>query len=133
VLAPQFRDVLSFAERPFLQPIYDIEVPRMSAGRIALIGDAAFVARPHVGAGVAKAAQDAVALADALALGADVEPALRAFESAQLPIGRRIVARARDLGAAMQVRHTSQRERTMAERYREPAAVLVDTATLDFL
>lgn len=133
LLAPQFRDVMSFAERPFLQPIYDIEVPRMSAGRIVLIGDAAFVARPHVGAGVVKAAQDAVALADALALGADVEPALHAFESARLPIGRRIVARARDLGAAMQVRHTSQRERTMAERYREPTAVLVDTATLDFL
>ena len=133
VLAPQFRDVVSFAERPFLQPIYDIEVPRMSTGRIVLVGDAAFVARPHVGAGVVKAAQDAVALADALALGADVEPALHAFESARLPIGRRIVARARDLGAAMQVRHTSQRERTMAERYREPTAVLVDTATLDFL
>jgi hypothetical protein len=33
----------------------------------------------------------------------------------------------------MQVRHTSQRERTMAERYRETATVLVDTATLDFL
>jgi 2-polyprenyl-6-methoxyphenol hydroxylase-like FAD-dependent oxidoreductase len=132
VLAPQFREVMSFAERPFLQPIYDIEVPRMSAGRIALIGDAAFVARPHVGAGVAKAAQDAVALADALALGADVEPALHAFESARLPAGRRLVARARDLGAAMQARLTSQRERTMAERYRDPAAVLADTATLDF-
>ncbi|MGB8488298.1 MAG: FAD-dependent oxidoreductase, partial [Xanthobacteraceae bacterium] len=80
LLAPQFRDVMSFAERPFLQPIYDIEVPRMSAGRIVLIGDAAFVARPHVGAGVVKAAQDAVALADALATGSDIGPALHAFE-----------------------------------------------------
>lgn len=133
LLAPQFRDVVSLAERPFLQPIYDIEVPRMCAGRIALIGDAAFVARPHVGAGVAKAAQDAMVLADALATGSDVESALRAFESARLPIGRRIVMRARDLGAAMQARHTSERERAMAARYREPDAVLVDTATLDFL
>ena len=105
----------------------------MSAGRIALIGDAAFVARPHVGAGVAKAAQDAVALADALALGADVESALHAFEATRLPVGRRIVARARDLGAAMQAQHASPRERAMAERYREPAAVLADTATLEFL
>jgi len=133
LLAPQFRDVVSLAERPFLQPIYDIEVPRMSAGRIALIGDAAFVARPHVGAGVAKAAQDAMVLADALATGSEVESALHAFESARLPIGRRIVMRARDLGAAMQARHASERERAMAERYREPEAVLVDTATLDFL
>jgi 2-polyprenyl-6-methoxyphenol hydroxylase-like FAD-dependent oxidoreductase len=133
LLAPQFRDVVSLAERPFLQPIYDIEVLRMSAGRIALIGDAAFVARPHVGAGVAKAAQDAMVLADALATGSEVESALHAFESARLPIGRRIVMRARDLGAAMQARHASERERAMAERYREPDAVLVDTATLDFL
>jgi 2-polyprenyl-6-methoxyphenol hydroxylase-like FAD-dependent oxidoreductase len=133
LLAPQFRDVMSFAERPFLQPIYDIEVPRMSAGRIVLIGDAAFVARPHVGAGVVKAAQDAVALADALATGSDIGPALHAFESVRLPVGRRIVARARDLGAAMQAQHASRRERAMAERYREPAAVLADTATLEFL
>lgn len=133
LLAPQFRDVMSFAERPFLQPIYDIEVSRMSAGRIVLIGDAAFVARPHVGAGVVKAAQDAVALADALATGSDIGPALHAFESVRLPVGRRIVARARDLGAAMQAQHASPRERAMAERYREPAAVLADTATLEFL
>lgn len=133
LLAPQFRDVMSFAERPFLQPIYDIEVPCMSAGRIVLIGDAAFVARPHVGAGVVKAAQDAVALADALATGSDIGPALHAFESVRLPVGRRIVARARDLGAAMQAQHASPRERAMAERYREPAAVLADTATLEFL
>jgi len=33
----------------------------------------------------------------------------------------------------MQARHASERERAMAERYREPDAVLVDTATLDFL
>ena len=133
LLAPQFRDVVSLAERPFLQPIYDVEVPRMCAGRIALIGDAAFVARPHVGAGVAKAAQDAMVLADALATGSEVESALHAFESARLPIGRRIVMRARDLGAAMQARRASERERVMAARYREPDAVLVDTATLDFL
>ena len=133
LLAPQFRDVMSFAERPFLQPIYDIEVPCMSAGRIVLIGEAAFVARPHVGAGVVKAAQDAVALADALATGSDIGPALHAFESVRLPVGRRIVARARDLGAAMQAQHASPRERAMAERYREPAAVLADTATLEFL
>ena len=95
LLAPQFRDVVSLAERPFLQPIYDIQVPRMCAGRIALIGDAAFVARPPVGAGVAKAAQDAMVLADALATGSEVESALHAFESARLPIGRRTRPRLR--------------------------------------
>ena len=133
LLAPQFREVVGFADRPFLQPIYDIAVSRMGFGRVALIGDAAFVARPHVGAGVAKAAQDAAALADALAAGSEVERALEVFQAARLPIGHRIVARARDLGTAMQAQHASAHERAMAVRYRDPAAVLTDTATLNFL
>jgi 2-polyprenyl-6-methoxyphenol hydroxylase-like FAD-dependent oxidoreductase len=133
ILAPQFRAVLDLCERPFLQPIYDFEVSRMHAGRVALIGDAAFVVRPHVGAGVAKAAQDAAALAQALAGGGRIESALEAFEAARRPMGQRMVARGRDLGAAMQARLATEHERSMAARYRDPAAVLADTATLDFL
>jgi hypothetical protein len=56
VLAPQFRGLIP-AERPMLQAIYDVESPHMAFGRVALIGDAAFVA-PHADAGVAKAAQE---------------------------------------------------------------------------
>ena len=63
VLAPQFNAMVALCEQPFLQPIYDLEVPRMAFGRVAILGDAAFVARPHVGAGVAKAAEDALTLA----------------------------------------------------------------------
>jgi len=62
VLASQFNEMVGLCEQPFLQPIYDLEVPRMAFGRVALVGDAAFVARPHVGAGVAKAAEDALAI-----------------------------------------------------------------------
>jgi 2-polyprenyl-6-methoxyphenol hydroxylase-like FAD-dependent oxidoreductase len=40
------------AAQPLFQPIYDLEVPHMTFGRIALLGDAAFVARPHCGMGV---------------------------------------------------------------------------------
>ena len=39
----------------------------MVFGRAALIGDAAFIARPHVAAGVTKAALDAACLADSIA------------------------------------------------------------------
>ena len=63
--APIARVVRSAAQ-PFLQVIYDVEVPRMAFGRVCLIGDAAFVARPHAAAGTAKAAADAWALAEAL-------------------------------------------------------------------
>ena len=133
VLAPQFRTVLDLCDRPFLQPIYDFEVSCMHAGQVALIGDAAFVVRPHVGAGVAKAAQDAAALAQALATARSIEAALGAFQATRRPIGQRMVARGRDLGAAMQAQLSTEHERAMAARYREPAAVLAETATLDFL
>ena len=84
MLAPQFNAMVGLCEQPFLQPIYDLEVPRMAFGRVAMLGDAAFVARPHVGAGVAKAAEDALTLAEALAANADVEAALRQFERARV-------------------------------------------------
>ena len=52
--------------QPFFQPIFDLESPQTVFGRVALLGDAAFVARPHVGAGVTKAALDAASLAEAV-------------------------------------------------------------------
>ena len=67
LVAPQFRAIARLMDEPVLQPIYDLETPRMAFGRVAIIGDAAFVARPHVAAGVSKAVDDAAALADALA------------------------------------------------------------------
>jgi 2-polyprenyl-6-methoxyphenol hydroxylase-like FAD-dependent oxidoreductase len=131
LLAPQFRAVVRLIDEPILQPIYDLETPRMAFGRVAIIGDAAFVARPHVAAGVAKAADDAQALAAALAEG-EVEPALRRFEAARLPVGRRIIERARHLGAYLQATQTAE-ERARSQRHGIPAAVLAETAVLDFL
>jgi 2-polyprenyl-6-methoxyphenol hydroxylase-like FAD-dependent oxidoreductase len=131
LLAPQFRAVVRLIDEPILQPIYDLETPRMAFGRVAMIGDAAFVARPHVAAGVAKAADDAHALTAALAED-EVEPALRRFEAARLPVGRRIIERARHLGAYLQATQTAE-ERARSQRHGIPAAVLAETAVLDFL
>src|SRR5262245_3910301 len=131
LLAPQMRAVIRMIDEPILQPIYDLETPRMAFGRVAIIGDAAFVARPHVAAGVAKAADDAAALAEAL--GADeVEPALKRFEAARLPVGARIIERARHLGAYLQATQTAE-ERARSRRHSIPEAVLEETAVLDFL
>ena len=131
LLAPQFREVVRMIDEPILQPIYDLETPRMAFGRIAIIGDAAFVARPHVAAGVAKAADDASALAAALEV-EEVESALRRFEAERLPIGRRIIERARHLGAYLQATQTAE-ERARSQRHSIPEAVLAETAVLDFL
>jgi 2-polyprenyl-6-methoxyphenol hydroxylase-like FAD-dependent oxidoreductase len=62
-LPAPFVDILTHSERPFFTPIYDHHSPVMHDGRVALAGDAACVARPHVGMGVTKAADDALALA----------------------------------------------------------------------
>jgi 2-polyprenyl-6-methoxyphenol hydroxylase-like FAD-dependent oxidoreductase len=132
VLAPQFNAMLSLCAQPFLQPIYDLEVPRMAFGRVAILGDAAFVARPHVGAGVAKAADDAMTLVQALAESANIAAALWRFEATRVPAGERIIARARHLGAYVQADFKSEEERRYAAQHQEPEAVLNETARLDF-
>jgi 2-polyprenyl-6-methoxyphenol hydroxylase-like FAD-dependent oxidoreductase len=98
---------------------------------VAIIGDAAFVARPHVAAGVSKAADDAAALAEALDA-EDVEPALRRFDGQRLPENKRIIERARHLGAYLQATQTAE-ERARSARHSIPQAVLAETAVLDFL
>lgn len=132
VLAPQFNEMVGLCAQPFLQPIYDLEVPHMAFGRVAILGDAAFVARPHVGAGVAKAAEDALALAQALDASGNVEVALTQYEQARIPAGERIIARARHLGAYVQADLKTAAEREYAARHRTPEAVLAETAMMDF-
>ena len=130
ILAPPFTEVMLRAEQPFLQAILDIETPTMVPARsVALIGDAAFVARPHVGMGVTKAMEDAAALVDALdAAGGDVDAALAAFDGARRAYGAAVVARGRDLGAYLQAQQRGAAERMAAERFRSPEAVMAGTA-----
>jgi 2-polyprenyl-6-methoxyphenol hydroxylase-like FAD-dependent oxidoreductase len=131
LLAPQLRAIVRLIDEPLLQPIYDLASPRLCFGRVAIIGDAAFVARPHVGAGVSKAADDAAALAGALEAG-DVEEALLRFETGRLPENNRIIERARHLGAYLQATQSGE-ERERSARHSIPEAVLAETAVLDFL
>jgi 2-polyprenyl-6-methoxyphenol hydroxylase-like FAD-dependent oxidoreductase len=134
LLCPQFAEVVEKTEQPFIQAIQDLETPRMVLGRrTVILGDASFVARPHVGAGVTKAAGDAWALCEAFESNASVDEALRSFEEKRLPIGRAIIARARHLGAYMQAQTYTAEERHAAERHRSPEAVLTETASMTFL
>jgi 2-polyprenyl-6-methoxyphenol hydroxylase-like FAD-dependent oxidoreductase len=132
-LAPVFAEAVRKTAMPFFQPIYDLTVPKMVFGRVVILGDAAFVARPHVGAGVTKAAEDALVLANALAADPDQVAALRSFETQRLAIGHRIIARARHLGAYMQAQLKTPEEQEAAERHRSPDAVMRETASIAFL
>jgi 2-polyprenyl-6-methoxyphenol hydroxylase-like FAD-dependent oxidoreductase len=132
LLAPQFRQIVRLIEEPILQPIYDLESPRMAFGRVAILGDAAFVARPHVAAGVSKAADDAAALVGALQTESVVESALKRYEAARLSENHRIIERARHLGAYLQATQT-QEEKARAGLHSADGAVIAETAVLDFL
>ena len=133
LLAPPLDEVVRLTPQPFLQPIYDVATTRMAVGRVALIGDAAFLARPHVAAGVTKAAEDAMALASALQADDDFEAALARFERARIPINRRVLDRGRDLGAGLQPRAATPEARRKVDRHHTPEAVMAEIAVLDFL
>jgi 2-polyprenyl-6-methoxyphenol hydroxylase-like FAD-dependent oxidoreductase len=134
VLAPQFAEAVRLIKSPFFQPIYDLETPRMVFGRCVILGDAAFVARPHVAVGVSKAAADALALQRALVKHRNgIEQALAAFEAPRVAMGARFVNRGRQLGAYMQAQLKTPEEREQAERHHTPHAVMAETADLSFL
>ncbi|MPZ63781.1 MAG: monooxygenase [Propionibacteriales bacterium] len=100
-------EVVHKTAEPFVQGIFDVAVERLVFGRVCLLGDAAFCARPHAAAGTAKAAANAWALAEAMRdHDGDVAAALRAWEPDQLELGRRLVERNREMGERSQFRCT---------------------------
>ena len=128
-LAPQFAEVVARTTQPFIQVIQDLTVPTMVYGRrVLILGDAAFVARPHVGMGVTKAASDADALARCLRDHDGIGDALAAFNAERCPYGAAVVRRARQLGAYMQAELLTEEDRAAAERHRQPAAIMAETA-----
>ncbi len=130
LLAPQFADVVRATAEPLFQPIYDLESPQLAFGRVALLGDAAFVARPHVGLGVTKAAGDAAALADALlAHPGDIGSALARYADSRLEYGKAIVAHARLLGEGI---GASVAASARAAYFRQPEVIMREVAVPDW-
>jgi 2-polyprenyl-6-methoxyphenol hydroxylase-like FAD-dependent oxidoreductase len=133
LLPPQLAEMISLTARPFLQPIYEVESTRMARGGVALLGDAAYLARPHVAAGVTKAAEDAMALAAALQSNDAIEGGLAQFEAARMGINRQVMQRGRDLGSYLQPHPANAQERRKAALHGTPQAVMSEIAVLDFL
>lgn len=109
VFSPMFADVIDRMPSMFVQAIYDLESDVMGQGRVAIIGDAAFVARPHCGAGVSKAADDAASLATALSTNDSVEDAINAFSIERTKAGQAAVAWAAHLGSYFQMDKSGRR------------------------
>jgi 2-polyprenyl-6-methoxyphenol hydroxylase-like FAD-dependent oxidoreductase len=110
LFAPAISRIVAQVERPLLQAIFDLESPRMIFGRVALLGDAAFVARPHAVAGVTKAALDARCLADSLNR-SDVrlKGALARYERERRRFGSGLVAYACTLGRHLEAQPNTVR------------------------
>ncbi|BDX21731.1 2-polyprenyl-6-methoxyphenol hydroxylase [Polynucleobacter sp. TUM22923] len=106
LLAPQYVEIIEKTASPFLQPIYDVRSEQIVFGRIALMGDAAFIARPHVGMGVTKAGDEAMSIAKHIALLGATPAALDAYSNERLSMGQQVVARAQYLGRYMQAQNS---------------------------
>ena len=96
VLPNVFKEIVIATREPFIQTIFDLSVPKMAFGRICIIGDAAFVPRPHTAASTSKAATNAMVLANFLAGSSklDIVEALKRWEPSQLALGNYL----KDLG-----------------------------------
>lgn len=83
-----FKDLVISTNDTFIQTIFDLSVPKMSFGRVCIVGDAAFVPRPHTAAGASKAATNAMALANSIVMyKGDIVEALKKWEPSQLEVG----------------------------------------------
>ena len=112
-LTEAFAKLVEATPDPFIQSIIDVAPPGMVFGRVCLIGDAAFVVRPHTAAAAAKAAADSMALARALR-GADGDfgRGLSAWERQQTAVGRQLL----DYGVMLGERSQKPSERQEANR-----------------
>jgi 2-polyprenyl-6-methoxyphenol hydroxylase-like FAD-dependent oxidoreductase len=108
-LPPAYRALVAATRAPFLQTIQDLSVRRMAVGRIALVGDAAFIPRPHTAASTAKAAGNALALVDALQRETDTPAALRDWEPDQIQFGLHLRRQGKLLGDQSQKRYAEPR------------------------
>jgi len=131
LLAPEIAAIVERTSQLFFQAIFDLESPTLALGRVALLGDAAFVARPHVGVGVTKAAMDAECLARSIEeANGDLPEALARYDRERRLFGSRIVERARRLGAYIEAQTKPPAERTAAERQPPPDYLMREIGTI---
>jgi len=102
-------------------------------GRVAMVGDAAANARPHMGFGMAKAGTDAQALAKHLRDHDDIDDALKAYNAERQPIGNNIVMHGRKLGTHLGVNLKTDEDRRMHDLLQSDGAMLDWIAVPNFL
>lgn len=120
-LPPAAAEVIKASPQLLLQAISDMESPQLVFGRVAIMGDAAFIARPHSAAGVSKAALDALCLTDEVnGCRDDIAAALAAYNEKRLDFGKSLVSHARYLGAYLEGKDSSRDPRRIIRDYGAP-------------
>jgi 2-polyprenyl-6-methoxyphenol hydroxylase-like FAD-dependent oxidoreductase len=94
---------------------------------VLLVGDAAFTARPHVGLGVSKAAEDATTLA-AVLTAPEQRAALAEWEAQRLRYGRAAMRWGQELGSYIKAPADTPEFRAKAEYYARPDVLMTVTA-----
>ena len=100
---PDYQAVIreSPIEEVSIQPIYDELVDSYVHGRVALIGDAGTVTRPHTGSGATKALQDALCLARLGQEHHEWSDLLAAYDTERTAAGVSLVRLGRRMGRAL--------------------------------
>ncbi|WP_328471222.1 FAD-dependent monooxygenase [Actinoplanes sp. NBC_00393] len=82
---PQVREIIGAADETYVWALFDRPpLPRWSAGRVTLLGDAAHAMLPFMAQGAAQAIEDGATLAECLRQDRAVEAALRRYEGERL-------------------------------------------------
>jgi 2-polyprenyl-6-methoxyphenol hydroxylase-like FAD-dependent oxidoreductase len=127
MLHPAWAEVVNRSPEVLVQAINDGWCDNMALNRVALVGDSAFVARPHVGQGVVKAAGDALAMVERLGANPDNVPqALREFSALRVPVGHLAVKMAQQMGAVIAPPSTEMAE--WARYFADPVNLIRETA-----
>ena len=83
-----------------IQPIYDGMIDSYGQNRVALVGDAGTMTRPHTGSGATKALQDVLALEDCIAGHTDWPAALADYDTRRAAANNTLVELGRRIGRA---------------------------------
>ena len=114
IMPPVLLDCVMTMKQPFITPIYDFTAPRIVFGRVAMVGDAAANARPHMGFGVAQGRRRRRGAGATRSRDHDdIDTALKAYNAQRQPIGNTIVMHSRKLGTHMGVDFKTEEDRRM--------------------
>jgi len=98
VLPPAFKELLRATKEPFVQAIMDLACPRLVFSRTILMGDAAFVIRPHTAASTSKGIANAFARVGEMTGKQVLSESLDHWQRTELNRGQRLMSYGQGLG-----------------------------------